>query len=137
MQLLNIDRGMLLTRNNKFILCMWSNRRDTCWTGTGLFSDSTTIQKHCDGHLQIIVAGFKHMFPYTFTCTWNSRRKRKKKTPFYIQFLEYRIPKTVHFPFKNEWLSPVGVVQWLNPWIKSSLVWFLVRAHAQCRLDPQ
>lgn len=58
----------------KYVLGVWSNCRHCCRTGAGLLCYASTIQKHGNSHLQVVVACFKHMFSHAFTGTCNAQK---------------------------------------------------------------
>lgn len=58
----------------KYVLGVWSNCRHRCRTGAGLLCYASTIQKHGNSHLQVVVACFKHMFSHAFTGTCNAQK---------------------------------------------------------------
>lgn len=57
-----------------YVLGVWPNCRHCCRAGAGLLCYASTIQKHGDSHLQVVVACFKHMFSHAFTGTCKAKK---------------------------------------------------------------
>lgn len=67
----------LYTDMFKYILGVWSNRRHPCRTGAWLLCYASTVQKHGDSHLQVVVACLQHVLSHAFAGTCNTKGKIK------------------------------------------------------------